>query len=118
MEKLLFLLEQLNEKKINKKINRIKELINLLEKEFKETNSSSVEVDIYWWNKQLIEYEKELLEKKETFSYLINQIKSYFEELEKDWVYPHLSYRIFQLKTKIYNRNYKNRKNEKLKEIS
>ena len=29
---------------------------------------------------------------------------------KKDWVYPHVSLIIFQLKTKIYNRNYKNKK--------
>ena len=41
-----------------------------------------------------------------------------YRRFKKDWVYPHVSLRIFKLKIKIYNRNYKNKKNEKLKEIS
>ncbi len=118
MEKLLFLVKQRIENKTNKKLSRIKLYRDLMEKEFNITHSRNLEFEIKWWDSKIPVYEKELIEYKEKMFSLIDKIESLYNEFNRCWWTSSIERDIFQLKTKIYNRNYKNKKNEKLKEIS
>ena len=112
VEKIIFLLKQRIEGKVNKKLSRINVYRDLMQNEFNITHSRNLEFEIKWWESKFPVYEKELIEYKEKMFSLIEKIESLYNEFNRCLWASSIERDIFKLKTKVYNRNYKNNKNK------
>jgi len=114
MNKILLSVELLVDKTIKNKINKYNQMIDLLEQDYREKKSFSTESDLYFWRERKEEYIKNLNGKKTDILYLTKQIEKIYLDLTREWIESSLNFRIFKLKTRIYNRNYKNKKLKKI----